>query len=217
MGVQAVIDTSAVIKRLLDYDYEIGYVTPGVVDEIRDEETRKYFGLHSHKIEVREPSEESIREARELAASLGNTALGRVDLEVCALALTLSRELGSSSEGWMSPSAIQIICLSGDCALRNVLLSAGVWTYDEEKEISLNRFVFRCYACKKEFGKETLFCTRCGYNTITRVSYREEEGKRVLNLKQNFRYEEKKFRTRTGIEIRSADQREYSRWARSRK
>lgn len=225
-GVIAVVDTSAVLKRLLgECDFEKGYVPPGVLDEIRDGGSREYFKLYSHKIEVRSPSDASVAEVRRIIAETGDANLSPEDTSVCALAIDLA---GQASEpegrGWITPETIatrkEVICLTGDLALSNVLRRAGIWTCGAAQRIQQKRHVARCYACGREYpqGEGALdFCKTCGYSTITKVSYREgSRGERILNFSKDYAFKPRTIRTARGKEIRSEDQREYRVYAREK-
>ena len=68
-------------------------------------------------------------------------------------------------------------CLSKDNAVFNLVNDTS---YQDKK------FKLRCYACTAMYDAHVDFCKHCGYNTITRVSVVNEDGKEKILFKKNY-------------------------------
>lgn len=92
------------------------YTTPSVVDEVKDEESRRVvdIALSTGRLEVLEPSQEALEEARKTARIAGVLGrLSRTDLEVLALALTLKH------------GDCEVLVATDDYALQKAVITAG--------------------------------------------------------------------------------------------
>ncbi len=71
------------------------FVSPAVVLEIKSFEAKEFLenALRQKTVRIREPDLESSKKAEYAAKSLNDKRLSRADLEVCALALDLGKDL----------------------------------------------------------------------------------------------------------------------------
>ena len=71
------------------------HTTTSVLNELRDQKTRQLLESFPFKIEVREPSRESVKFVRAFAVATGDSAsLADTDIEVIALARDLIEKIG---------------------------------------------------------------------------------------------------------------------------
>ncbi|KAI5170836.1 hypothetical protein NEFER03_0295 [Nematocida sp. LUAm3] len=213
MRVLAVVDASSIIEgNIREVEFTQGYIPSSVHAELKCEKSRERLLLYEHKIQIRDPKEESIEEARKAAESLGHTALSLPDIHLAALALEISKESDSSFSSWISQETLpnsEVITVTNDMVLKQVISCLGVMNYDGFYEGTKN-YLQKCFTCNKIYmqTQKVDFCKKCGYSTISRVSYRMENGEITLNLKKDYVYQEKKIYHR-GKEIKSQDQKEY--------
>lgn len=201
----AIADTNTFIKRNLNqYIYTAIYVPTLVHNEIIDKCTKEYFSSF-YNIEIKDPSNFNIEIVSKMQQS-HNLMLSLADIHL----LTLVLELNQRYDVWLS-SKDSTVCLTEDKGILEGLTILGLSGGVQEK-----KWVFRCYTCFEIYEEKIEFC-KCGYQTITRISLREEKGKTVLNLKKNFRYRSKELMGKNGKVIISPDQREYHELKKERK
>lgn len=216
-----VIDASAVISlQLSEIDYEEGYIPQAVADELKCKSSNSHIDMHMYKIKIRNPTEEYIRIAEERAGELGHTGLSRQDIELAALALKVSEEYGSVFSSWIGPnsiSGVQVVAVTQDNMLKTLLRKLGVQLNDSFHEFD-RKYLQRCFTCTKIYKTEEKidFCKSCGYPTVTRVAYKETDGKIELFLSKNYKYTEKVLEHR-GKPILSQDQKEYKWYKKSQR
>jgi len=209
----AVLDASSIIKGALkEVDYTIGYIPEKVLNEVKSEHAREKYMHHSYKIEVRNASDKYVEIARAKAKELGYSQLSVPDIELAALALELTEEIPSVFSSWIGSEALpsqRVICITQDMALKNLLSKLGVDMHEDYFEEG-RRYLQRCHTCEKIYkgDKQVDFCKHCGYATVTKVSYFEDNDKFHLFLSKNFPYKENKITFR-GKNIKSEDQKEY--------
>lgn len=201
----AIADTNTFIKREIDQSkYSAIYVPTLVNKEILDTNTREYYSS-IYNIEVRDPLLEHIQVAARVAEA-NNLLLSRPDIHVLALFIELQQQFNV----WLSKDD-GIECLTKDNGILEALTILGFAGGVREK-----KWVFRCFTCFAVYDKSTEFC-RCGYNTVTRVSCRVEEGETVLNLKKGYKYKSKELLGKNGKRITSPDQKEYTQMIREQR
>ncbi|EHY64476.1 hypothetical protein NEAUS04_1556 [Nematocida ausubeli] len=216
-----IVDASAVISLTLsEMGYTKGYLPQVIADEIKCQDSSKLLSLHMCKLEIRNPTEESIKIAADKAAELGYTGLSAQDIELAALALEVSNEYTSIFSSWLGQdtldSTTEVVVVTLDIALKNLVTHLGLQLHDSFKENN-KKYLQRCYTCTRIYKTDVKqdFCKSCGYHTISKVSYTETDGKIELNLSKNFKYTEKKIHTHYGKEIRTQDQKEYKQYKRA--
>lgn len=202
-----VIDTGYLIERQLPTGKMVkGYVTDSVVSELRTAESREYLALFSFMVEVRNPSQEYVeRVITDVGARVNN--LSKTDIDVIALTLELRDEV---SEMWVGPESlgqVEVSCLTHDNGIKNALSRYDSY---EGPGFSERRYKTRCYGCFSLFDENLDFCKKCGHSTLTRVSVGDTENGEVLFFKKEYQYKlPKVLKNSNGVELRSADQREY--------
>lgn len=209
-----VLDANNVIQREIPaHGNEKTYITDSVIKEIKDRESLEYLESHLFHIAVREPKDEYVQQvSKAVEGSL--LYLSEADVSVVALTLELTEEL---AEEWIGADNIgsgrAVKCISKDNGVRNALNKLELLNdamYFEKK------FKLRCYACSEMYDSHVDFCKICGYNTITRVTVVDTgDGERVL-LKKDYMPRRKVLKGPGGVEILSADQKEYTKLVRQR-
>lgn len=204
---KVVIDTNYVINREIpNQGITHAYIPSSVEREVKDKLSQDYLTFYTFMITVKDPSEEYIRLVKE---KVGDSLLylSQADIDVVALTLELS---GNFTEVWIGPDNFEdqgrVLCLSKDNGIRMALSLFGLFNRADYQD---RRFMLRCYACSQMYDKLTDFCANCGYNTITRVSV--IEGDKVC-LKKNYQPRPKTLKSRNGVPIVSADQKEYAQY-----
>lgn len=182
------------------------YTTNSVIGEIKDKASLDYLESQFFRISVRDPRDEYVKQtARATDGTL--LYLSGVDVSVVALTLELHEELCNE---WIGAENINVDrtvkCISRDNGIRNVLNSLGLLN---DAMYSERMFKLRCYACTKLYDYHVDFCKACGYNTITRVTVINEDGNEKVLLKKDYVPRKKVLKSSGGVEIRSADQKEY--------
>ncbi|KAM0673491.1 20S-pre-rRNA D-site endonuclease nob1 [Gurleya vavrai] len=196
-----VLDANIFINKkinLLKYTKII--TTPSIIAELKDNYTTMYFFIHSFNIETQDPLPFFIKKVC-LINEEKNLMLSNADIEFVALSLQLTENKFNT---WLCKESNYEI-LSDDNGVKQALKMLGVGMEIKEKV-----WKFRCYGCFKIFEKQIDFCSACGYNTITRVSIREENGVEKVNFKKGFVSRDKILKDKNGNEIKSEDQKEYA-------
>ncbi|AFN83653.1 putative nucleic acid-binding protein [Encephalitozoon romaleae SJ-2008] len=203
----AVIDTGYLIERLLPTEGLIrGYVTDSVINELKTAESRAYLEFLSFMIEVRNPSEEYVTKVKnDLRKEVNN--LSDTDIDVVALTLELKDEVTEMWLGPESPEQEEVICFTNDNGIKNVLSRYS--SYDDP-EFSARKYKTRCYGCFSLFSENLDFCKKCGLRTLTRITVADTKNGEMMFFKKGYQYRKPRTLKNTrGVELRSADQREY--------
>jgi RNA-binding protein NOB1 len=201
---KVVIDANYIIDREIpSQGISNAYVPSSVEREIKDRSTLDYLDFYTFMITIRDPSDDYVKLVRDKVRD-SLLYLSQADIDVVALTLELSDEVGDT---WIGPDNAEnqscVTCLSKDNGVKNALNLFGLLN---EVNYHSKKLMLRCYACSQMYDKPIDFCTSCGYNTITRVSV--IEGDKVL-LKKNYQPRPRFLKSRSGIPIISADQKEY--------
>jgi RNA-binding protein NOB1 len=119
---------------------------------------------------------------------------------------------------------VKLACISGDCAVQNLLLSLNLKAYniDMKRIRHIKSFLLRCHACgwctMNTAGSK--FCGDCGSPTLRRASYTiNSNGQRTIWLRDDYVYNLRGTKYplptpkggRQGDLVLRADQREYQR------
>jgi len=152
-----VLDTSALIVGLdpLGLEFET-YTVPEVTDELREQTGPSYrlaMSLSSGKLQIRTPTNSSLKEVLDRAETLGDrNPLSIADVNVLALALDLHKD-GKSP-----------VVVSDDYAVQNVAEGIGL-SYQSLATLGIrHRFdwVDYCPACYRQYSGEIRVCQVCG-------------------------------------------------------
>ncbi len=152
-----VLDTGVLVSTWTDKKKDSTFVTtPQIIGEIRNRLSRfraeTLFLLD--KMEERTPTDEDLQKAEDAADSTGDLSkLSRNDLELIALALTISREKSSST------------LVSTDFAVLNTASRLGLKIVDPNKKFGQEiTWVMKCPACNYRSKKPTreTECPTCG-------------------------------------------------------
>ncbi|ELA41856.1 uncharacterized protein VICG_01040 [Vittaforma corneae ATCC 50505] len=203
----AVLDANNIIQREIPTQgSDKIYTTHSVIEEIKDKGSREYLESHLFRMSVRNPQDEYVQQVNRVVKAL-LLYLSNTDVDVVALTLELTEELNEEWIGLDNISSDKAVkCLSKDNGVQNALNKLGLLNDAMylEKKLKL-----RCYACSEMYDSHVDFCKICGYNTITRVTVVDtEDGEKVL-LKKNYMPRQKVLKGPGGVEILSADQKEY--------
>jgi len=202
----AVIDTEYLIERQIPIqEITKGYITDSVVSELRTADSERYLNLFSFMMEVRNPTDSYVRKVRkDLEDKIHN--LSQADIDVVALTLEIKDETSSMWIGPENPEHVDVCCLTHDNGIKNILAH-----YESYSDADFHKKVFkiRCYTCLNIFSESMDFCKKCGHSTLTRITVREGENGEEIFFKKGYNYKKKTFKDSRGVELRSADQREY--------
>ncbi|EPR79059.1 NOB1-domain containing protein [Spraguea lophii 42_110] len=204
-----IIDTCAIINHHLN-NITKGYTTKLVIEEIKSMDALLYYKSIESKIEIVPVEEKYILEVMKVVDE-HNILVGDTDISVIALTLQKSIEADKLKDCWISKYNMDKVnkfnnvkCLSTDYGVVSALKALSLVNGNLDKEYKM-----RCYTCYKIYDKKIDFCSKCGYNTITRVSVRQDKNGIVPNLKYNYRYNRKEMKDKHGNIIKSTDQKEY--------
>ncbi|ORD99858.1 hypothetical protein A0H76_43 [Hepatospora eriocheir] len=184
MVVKAVIDTGYFIHQKLNLDeIDEGYITDGVYEEIKDNFAREFFEFMAIKIKLRNPQTDSINEVKNIISER-HLNLSDSDIGVVAFTIELMEE---DSMKWITKENIdkinKVLCLTTDNGVKAALKLIDLY---EDKDFGSKKFKLRCYTCYTVFDKDIKICSECGYETITRVTVIEKEGKELICLKKGY-------------------------------
>lgn len=203
----AVIDTNIIINRQLDdYKFERGFITPSVLKEITIAETRNYFDLYTFKIEVKEPCEKYVLKVEKLQKEK-NLLLSKADVDIVALTLEIKDNLNKEMfDKWITKENIknQILCITKDNGVLQCLNY-----FNQQTNIQNRNYLFRCSSCFSLYESKLDFCKKCASNLISRVSFKNKNGKIFVFLKKGYIRNNKVLKDKYGNILRSADQKEY--------
>ncbi len=139
------------------------YTTPGVVGEVRDENSRRVLenSLSLGRLTVMSPSPRFLEEARRIASEVGvEVSLSPTDVEVLALALELAA------------SGLDVTVVTDDYMLQNASAHAGL-DYMPVKTRGIRgtrRYEVYCPACGYHpQGEAPRICPRCGHRLSRRL------------------------------------------------
>lgn len=197
----AVVDTNAFIKRTVAPNNFTSICIPtSVLNELKDEETRLFYNNIFYNLSIKEPSAH-YRTIVQKINTENNLLLSNADIDVVALFFEMSEE---KFNVWIGKNEEPIVFLSDDNGVKQAINILGLGDDKRDK-----KWMFRCSTCFMQYKMQVDFCRGCGYNTITRISYYEIDGKIHFNFKKNFTHKAKEIKNRNGIPLKSADQKEY--------
>lgn len=207
LNMYAVIDTNIIIDREIEkFDFEKGFITQSILEEIKTDDLRQYLEIYMYKIEVKEPNEKYVEKVRQLQKEK-NLLLSQADIDIVALTLEIKEYfIEKKFDEWLTKENIRndVKCLTKDNGILNCLKILSQGSEGQSRD-----FMFRCGCCFTLFNEKLDFCKKCASNMISRVSVRRENGKIKVFLKKNFIYKKKIFKDKYGNILRSADQKEY--------
>ncbi len=138
------------------------YTTPSVVEEVKDENSRRILERSATlgRLKVRSPSQGFMEEARRVASELGvEVSLSHTDVEVLALALELRA------------SSLDVVVVTDDYMLQNASTYAGL-RFMSVKTLGIRgvrRYEVYCPACGyKPSEPVSESCPRCGHSLARR-------------------------------------------------
>lgn len=145
-------DTGSLLAAMPSYIVGENYTVKECIEEVKDKDSRNALQIYLEKLNVLEPSEESVRKVREAARKLGER-LSEADVKVVALALDLGATV-----------------LSDDYGVLNVAKYLGLDARPvRTKGIEGNvEWVNYCPFCKVEYPPEVKVCPRCGAKVVRR-------------------------------------------------
>ncbi|KAG0437944.1 Ribonuclease VapC1 [Dictyocoela muelleri] len=189
-------DTSAIIDKQLSMNDEI-IISPSVYQEIKDTRLIEYLKNFNYKII---DPDNSVKVFVGNVADKNNLLLSNADIDVVALTY---QYFSSNFDRWISKDQ-SIRCLTLDKGILQLLNILDISKYPQRE------FIFRCFSCFTLYKKNSDFCKKCGYATVTRVSINREDGMKLM-LKKNFKYKEKIVKDIYGNVIKCAGERAYTR------
>lgn len=202
----AILDTNSIICREIPKDgLTAAYITPSVEIELKDKQSIDYRQDYSFLITVRKPSEKYVKMVVEKIKQ-SFLFLSPTDIDIVALTLEISEEINNQWIGTENLDSIETVkCFTRDNGMKNALSMLGLLNDPIFQE---RKYKLRCYGCFKVYDQQVDFCSKCGYNTISRVTVIDtDEGEKLLLSKEfSPKIRELKF---NGIPIVSADQKEY--------
>lgn len=210
----AVIDANFFIEGKVGiYHYDVGYTTSLVWGEIKDSGSRVTAELYSYKIQIRDPLPRFLDEVRAVLEPK-NLFLSDADMSLAALCVELREE---DFDTWIDAQKVKlgtdVVCLTEDNALLQALGHFGVSTH---RAVVERTYKIRCYACFALYDTYTDFCKRCSYPTMKRVSVTQTGTEIKLHLRKGMQIRPHVVKSRDGTVIRSADQKEYKAYKKSK-
>jgi len=204
----SVIDTNYIIRREVPLEtITRGYITSGVASELRTREASEYLESHGFSITVRDPKGHYVKQMEEACKKM-NFGLSAVDISVAALTAEISDELGYE---WIDPGNAsaqeRVVCLTRDNGILSLLSKLGL---HDNPLFQDKTYKMRCWACFELYDDPIVFCKKCGYNKITRVSViTTEDGEVRPMLSRHYVNKETEIRDGWNRIIYTEDQREY--------
>jgi rRNA maturation endonuclease Nob1 len=136
------------------------YIPSSILEEVKSYTAKNVMdlALANRKVLSLQPEEKYIKIINELARSMGQTRLSKQDIEVLALALSLSEH-------------DEVMILTDDYGLKNIahelkMKTKGMRTSKgNQKRI----YAFICLACDSKFNFSIDECEICGHNKFKRV------------------------------------------------
>ena len=152
-----VLDTAALITKIILQIPTKQYTVAEVLEEVRDEESRKALriALETGKLAVVKPSDKSLRKVREVAGKIGELAnLSKTDLAVVALALDFKNR------------GLEPVIYTDDYSLQNLAKSLGIRFHPIRTRgiVKKRKYMVYCPACGYVASSENeSVCPRCGH------------------------------------------------------
>lgn len=206
----AVLDANIIIDRKIEqYDFEQGYTTPSIMDEIKNEDLRLYLDRYMYKIEVKSPTEKYVKKVH-LLQKENNLLLSVADIDIIALTIEIKEYIDSTKfNEWISKDKLNVTveCLSRDKGIQQCLKLLS-----DASDGSSREFMFRCGSCFTLFNTQLDFCKKCASNLITRVSVTRFGKKIRVFFKKGYIRRKKVLKDKYGNVLKSADQKEYIRY-----
>ena len=206
----AILDSSIFINK--EYITALHHLTtPGVIDEIKDEQT-KLFIAEKYFLTVKEPTRESVKKIKNFIAEF-NTNLSETDIELIALTYEIYEEQSGTWLNKLNYNEIKTVkCYTRDIGIQSILNELNLDGYN----VTDKYFKYRCFACKAIYERQRDFCSTCGHKTVTRVSFMQIDGKEVICLKKNYKYREKQIKDKKGNDIVCEDISQYKKYQRNK-
>ena len=201
----AIVDTNYFIAKKVTPEKFTKIIIPqSVFAEIKDEETRIYYSFKNYNLEISNP-EEKTRQIVQKINHERNLALSHADIDVVALMLEHSDKKFNT---WLSKDKYEdYICLSDDNGIKQALNILELADGIKEK-----KWKYKCHTCEASYDEKRDFCRKCGYNTITRMSYYENGNELVFNYKNGYVPKFRDIKDKKGNKIISEDQKEYKQY-----
>ncbi len=159
-GKTPVLDTAAIITKMVLQIPIKQYTVPEVLEEVRDEESKKVLrtAIESGKLIVTKPSSSSLKRVKELARTIGEALnLSETDLSVVALALDFKIKR-------MNP-----IIYTDDYSLQNLAKALGI-SFQPIRTRGISekrRYIVYCPACGYVASSaDEKICPRCGHRLV---------------------------------------------------
>jgi len=156
-----ILDTAAVITKMVLQLPTKQYTVPQVINEVKDRESLEALEAAqiAGKLVVKRPSEESVVEAIKAAEKIGEKlSLSETDLAVIALALDFKKE------------GFEPIIYTDDYSLQNLAKNLGVTFHPiRTRGITVKRkYILYCPACGFTVSakKRINVCPRCGHKLL---------------------------------------------------
>lgn len=204
-----IIDANYFINgQLNDIAFSKRYTTSLVWEEIKDTSSAEYANFNKYRIDIRDPKCSTIAAIKETLADK-NLLLSEADISLVGLCVDLNEELFDSWQGPSSGIDNNIVCLSNDHGL---LQAISYFNLKGSKKVMQKDYKFRCYVCFEMYEASKDFCKKCGYQTLSRVSVSEVDGKLKVHLKKGYVAKNKQLKDNHGRIIRGEDQREYKKY-----
>jgi len=152
-----VLDTAALITKIILQIPTRQYTVAEVLDEVRDEESRKALriALEAGRLSIMKPNEESLRKVREIARKIGELLnLSKTDLAVAALALDFKNR------------GLDPVIYTDDYSLQNLAKSLGIAFYPIRTRgiVEKRKYMVYCSACGYVASSENeKACPKCGH------------------------------------------------------
>ncbi len=152
-----ILDTAAVITKIVLQLPTKQYTVPQVINEVRDRESLEALesAQTTGKLIIKNPSQESLVEAARAAEKIGEKlSLSETDLAVMALALDFKKE------------GFEPIIYTDDYSLQNLAKSLGIGFHPIRTRgiIRKRKYITYCTACGYvAVGRNERICPRCGH------------------------------------------------------
>ncbi len=136
------------------------YIPSSILDEVKSYNAKNVMdlALANQKVITLHPEKIYIQKINDLARSMGQTRLSPQDVEVLALALSLSEH-------------DEVMIITDDYGLKNIahqlkMKTMGMKTSKGNKR---REYSFICLACNSKFSRTIDECETCGHNKFKRV------------------------------------------------
>lgn len=136
------------------------YIPSSILEEVKSYSAKNVMdlALANQKILSLQPEETYIKKIKEIARSMGQTRLSQQDIEVLALALSLSEH-------------DEVMIITDDYGLKNIahelkMKTKGMKTSKGDRK---RKYTFICLACDSKFNFSIDECEICGHNKFKRI------------------------------------------------